>query len=149
MCKLGGMWNSYLFTSNNGIIGLFSPTTIIHIILNVGVTYALAGLRHTIVDLFFSSFRRTDHFPWILTRFQDFLCLEVTVWGNSLENQVYWGSVIHPSTLRHQHPFIKFKGEIALYIRNMELSKELPRSYTANDAHQNIKDLEFYLDHWT
>lgn len=59
-----------------------------YIILHVGTTYALVGLRHIIVDLKLSFLRHIDQFPWILNQPQDFLCLEATVQGNRLKNQI-------------------------------------------------------------
>lgn len=47
--------------------------------------------------------------------------------------------------LRHWHPFVKVKRETALCIRNMGLSEEYQRSYTAMMLTKDEKDLAFHL----
>lgn len=136
-------WGHVKFVSITITIVLLSLSliTIMHIILHVGTTYALVGLRHTLLDLLFSSLRHADWFPRILTYFQAVLCIHASV-SQQPENKPE-KALIHPSMLRHQYPFVEVKRETALHIRNMDLSKELLRSYTASDAHLRGPGISF------
>ena len=49
-----------------------SPITIIYFISNIGTTYAVVGIRQTVVGLLFSFLRHTDQLSQILTLFQHF-----------------------------------------------------------------------------
>lgn len=113
-----------------------------YIILPVGTTYALVGLRHTLVDLFFSAPRDADQFPWILTHFPAILCIQASM-NQQPENKPVM-ALIHPSMLRQQHPFVEVKGKLYYLLENMDLSKELLRSYPARDAHLRGLGISFW-----